>query len=369
MIVSSGAELGHTKAPTDAGPPPAETGAKNSNIEAATAPLPLWRAGATLAASPAIGPDGAIYVASRQGTLDVIEASGAHRFSITLGGAPTGAIFVDERGSAYIGLATGTLVAVTAVGQKTTLFRAPQGIRGGIGFAAGQGLLFVGADEVVLGINRGGFPTLRLRLPDRGSAGPIGIVGWCVVGTSQGVLVWGDRWGKRKRVEVGSALRELQATANGEIWALADSSLLSYSTVQKLLFRRSGILAMATAPKGAAAAGPSGAVLSVERQFEWLDASGQVLTHRTMDESFEEPEHVVMRLDGEGKLWIVERDTLSVVARNDAPRAVYRFPSSTLLEPVFDSARRRSIISTGAGAVYGVAWPESTAPDSRSEAR
>jgi hypothetical protein len=320
----------------------------------------LWRAGSSLAAAPAIGPDGAIYVASGQGTLDVLEASGSHRFTITLGGAPTGAVFVDDRGWAYVGLATGKLLGITPLGQKAFTFQAPMGIRGGVGFAAGQGLLVLGYDDVVIGVNRGGFPTMRIEIHGHATTGPLGILGWCVVGTATGEILWGDRWGKRRKAEVGAALRALQPTISAGVWALSETGLSAFSPKRALEFRRHGVLAMATAPRVPRVPKLQGALLTSAFELEWVDESGSPIARRLLRPEERASLPVAMRLDAEAQLWLVSPDrTLRVFGPNGKTEPPRQFRSQTLLEPVFDAARRRTIVATVEGEVYGLNWRRS----------
>ncbi len=318
----------------------------------------LWRAGSSLAAAPAVGPDGAIYIASRQGTLDVLEASGNHRFTITLGGAPTGAIFVDARGWIFIGLATGKLLGINPLGQQFFAFQAPKGIRGGVAFAEGQGLLIMGYDDVVVGVNRGGFPTMRVVVHGHPTAGPIGIGGWCVVGTAMGEILWADRWGKRRHVEVGDALRDLQQTSAGGIWSLSEDGLSAFSPKRELEFRRDGALAMATAPRGTEDPRLQGALMTSGYELEWLDERGNTIARRVLEREDRARLPITMRLDTEGKLWLVSPEgMLRVLGPHGGDPPPRQFKSRALLEPVFDASRRRTIVATTEGEVYGLDWP------------
>ncbi|MGE5784736.1 MAG: hypothetical protein ACM3ZE_09095, partial [Myxococcales bacterium] len=98
-------------------------------------------------------------MASRQGTFDVLERTGVHRFTITLGGAPAGKIYVDQRGWAYVGMITGKLIAVTPQGQKYFTYDSAAGIASGLEYAENLGLLFLGRHQTVEAVNRAGYLT------------------------------------------------------------------------------------------------------------------------------------------------------------------------------------------------------------------
>lgn len=329
---------------------------------AAAAPLPIWRAGSPLAAPPALGPDGAIYVAGRQGTLDVLEASGIHRFTITLGGAPTGNVFVDERGWAYVGLATGKLLGITSAGQKFFAFQLPTGIRRGVGFAEGQGLLVLGQDQAVIGVNRGGFPTMRVAVHDETTVGPIGIPGWCVVGTAKGDILWGDRMGRRHRASLGASLRDLQPTFDGGIWALADDALTAFSTAREVVYRRDATLAMATAPRAHSIQGVQGGRLTSELELEWLGSSGNRVASRPIEAPAGPRSTVTLAMDDYGRIWITQAGRLRAYGIQGDDEPLREFDGRDLLAPVFDADRRRTVVSTVDGEVFVVDWTRRSPP-------
>jgi len=320
----------------------------------------LWRAGSALAAAPAIGPDGALYVVARQGTLDVLEASGEHRFTITLGGAPTGGIFVDDRGWAYVGLATGKLLGIAPSGLKSFALQLPGGISGNVAFAEGQGLLLLGHDNIVVGVNRGGVPTMRMSAAPRATAGPVGIFGWCVVATANGEVIWGDRWGKRHRATVGAAPKVLEATATGAIWVLANEELTAFSSPRTLAFRHSGTVAIVTGPPRLATTGVEGVRLTAAGEFEWLGKSGARVASRKLTADVRPASELAMGLDDEGTVWFMEEGRVHALGpQGDGDRTLEL--GRDLLAPVCDGPRRRTLVSTVEGEVFAISWAQRVA--------
>lgn len=327
-----------------------------------TQPELLWRAGSGLDALPATGPDGAIYVVSRQGTLDVIQPNGELRFSINLNGTPTGAIFVDRRGWAYIGLMTGRVVAIDAQGRRQWVFSVPDGIRGDLRFSEGQGLLFQESGGKVLGLNRGGFPTFRLNPRGHVSAGPIGVLGWCVVATAEGELVWGDRWGKRRRITLGTAVLELQATAAGDIWALTRQNLVAYSVQSRELFRRDAVLAMTTIVSESSSAADAtasrpdqieGSIVTAQGQLFGLSRMGIVLQKTPVAMELDLLHRPNMSLDADGNTCMtVTREQIQCWRSSGELRARYTFPNRTLLGPFLDVKGRQSYAASRDGTVF-----------------
>lgn len=322
----------------------------------------LWQAGAGLASLPGIAPDGAIYLASRQGTFDVIEADGKHRFTITLEGTPTGTMHVDSKGWAYVGLATGKMLAITPEGRKYFSYASANGIRSDLDFAPEIGLLFRGRAGFLEGVNRGGFPTIRTRYEQSLVAGPIGLVGWYVVATSRDEVVWGDRWGRRIQRAVGSPIRQLLATSDASVWALTESSLVAFSNKRDILFRKAGVVAMAAAGARLSASGIIGAVIDGERRVEWLDHSGKATATSLVSKviaSRTRPSYEI-RLDDSGVLWVIQGGERLWLLRPDGNEGrPYVFAPNTLLPPCMDAPRRRAIVGTTTGAIYQVDWPSS----------
>jgi hypothetical protein len=322
-------------------------------------PHPLWQTGEGLTACPAVGPDGAVYMASRQGTLDVVEPTGTHRFTITLGGAPTGTLFVDPRGWAFVGLATGNLVGITADGLLSVTYHSPIGISGDLGFAEGQGLLLLGHNGIVLGVNRGGFPTLRLAPGAPLTAGPVGIQGWCVVATERSDVIWANRFGRRIHRAIEKPAEQLRATADGEVWALAQGTLWVFSRDQAVVFERRGIRAIATLQSRTPTQRIQGVVVTMEGRVEWLDPRGQSIARELLHVPDPWPPDAMVRVDDEASLWIVSpRDGLHVLRVDGTRYEVSNVRDSLLLSPVFDSVRRRTVLAWLDGAVAIVDWPK-----------
>lgn len=323
----------------------------------------LWQAGAGLASLPGIAPDGALYIASRQGTFDVLEADGTHRFTITLDGTPTGTMHVDPKGWAYVGLATGKLLAITPDGRKYFTYVSANGIRSDLDFAPGIGLLFRGRGGMLEGVNRGGFPTIRTRYEPSLVAGPIGLDGWYVVATSRDEVVWGDRWGRKIPRAVGSPIRQLLSAPHASVWALSESSLVAFSPKREVQFRRAGVVAMTVASARLAATGIAGAVIDADRRVEWLDQFGKVAASASASASkviVPGRRTLEIRLDDAGVLWLVEGGERLWLLRPDGTEGhAYDFPPDALLPPCMDTPRRRTIIGTATGAIYQVDWPSS----------
>ncbi|HMA93010.1 MAG TPA: hypothetical protein VKP30_10005, partial [Polyangiaceae bacterium] len=340
-------------------------------------------AGSSLSAEPAVAPDGTIYVASRQGTLDVLEPTGVHRFTITLGGTPAGKFYVDQRGWAYVGMITGKLIAVTPQGQKYFTYDSAAGIASGLEYAENLGLLFLGRHQTVEAVNRAGYLTTRVRYEHALAAPPIGLDGWYVVATAQNELTWSDRFGRRIKRPFDAALRSYGATADGGVWALSNE-LTAFSKKRDVVFRRPNVLAMSPSPKNVMTSrGVTGVVVTAEHKLEWLDAQGSCTaatnvgatnvgatsvgatsvgatsvgaTGNAGAPSLEET--IQLQLDDEATAWVTTNGAqLRLVQSNGEIGRAYEFERESLLPFVFDSPRRRTVLATRDGAVYQVNWP------------
>jgi outer membrane protein assembly factor BamB len=332
----------------------------------------VWTAGAALSGRPALGSDGRLRVLSRQGSLDVMDSSGELDFSVNLGASPTGDAYVDAKAWTYVGLATGKVVGISRDGRLQFGFPSPLGVRGNIEFAEGQGLLFADHAGQVIGINRGGYPTLRIDPKGRLTAGPVGVDGWCVLGTVTGDVVWGDRWGKRKRVSLGASIVKLAPLARGAIAAITERGLVVLSRTGEIAFSNPDVIAIAALDKDAAPNAASAAAsvstqpdngnsaialsaLTVQGDLLWLTNSGEVRARAPMRRAVDPV--IELSLDAEQRIWVTgSRHCVEVWQQDGTPLTVGEFPDQQF-RPVFDRARGLAYIATVSGRVYRVTLP------------
>lgn len=349
---------------------------------------PVWRSGSGLVAPPSIGRDGALYVASRQGSLDVLEATGELRFSISIGGTPTGAMVMDPRGWLYVGLATGRILAVDPEGRRQWVFASPRGIRGDLQFSEVQGLLFRNERGQILGVNRSGYVLSRLDPEGRLSAGPVALFDWCVVATAEGELIWGNRWGKRRHVAVGAPIDELRGTVDGGVWARTQDGLIAFSKSRNELFRLDGVRAMATCEgravansiqgtsksqnepsrsdglrvmvQGEARVGAAnsieGGVVTEMNELIWLDSQGVSLHRTRLALGDSRGPSLEMVIEPDGVVWLVLPSRLERWHPTGQRLADYDFPGRRLLRPVIDVARQQSWVASLDGEIFRVTW-------------
>jgi len=211
----------------------------------------------------------------------------------------------------------------------------------------------------VIGLNRSGVPTMRLVPHGRTAAGPLGAMGWCVVATVEGDLVWGNRRGRRKRLSLGGAVRELRTTMDGGLWTLSETSLVAFSAQWFESFRRGRVLAMTTASPSLRKQGFHGAVLTADQRLEWLDDAGSsVRVVPFMNSVADNREQLFMSLDNDGSVWLsAEPGQLQVVSPTGITYGISVAAKGELLEPVADAERRRTIIGTVTGEVLSLVWP------------
>ncbi|HEY5962193.1 MAG TPA: hypothetical protein VIV60_36805, partial [Polyangiaceae bacterium] len=326
----------------------------------------IWNSGSPLSGRPVLGKDGRLRVASRQGSFDVMTASGQLEYSVNLGAAPTGEVYVDERGWAYVGLATDKVVALSADGRKQFTYPSPIGVRGDIGFAEGQGLLFSGHDGQVLGLNRGGFPTMRLDPKGVLTAGPVGVGNWCVVGTATGDVVWGDRWGKRRRVVVGASVLSLLPSADDGVWVLTADALIALSRMRDQLFRMPDVAVATTSGRKATAKGVVGAALNQDGSLLWLHGDGSVAAKVSVG-------RVTLRgleltLDHDDRIWMSGADQELVSWEMNGARSSHGDFAEPPYRPIFDPSRRQGYVATPSGRIFRIALPASTNPPRTSAA-
>jgi len=77
--------------------------------------------------SPAIGPDGTIYIGSRDGNLYAVTLEGDEKWLFPIGSEVRSSPAVDSDGTIYVGAADAKLYAITPDGDKKWEFQTGQG--------------------------------------------------------------------------------------------------------------------------------------------------------------------------------------------------------------------------------------------------
>lgn len=297
----------------------------------------------------AVGPDGALYAATREGYLDVLEADGRLRFSVSLSGIAGGPLYVDARGSAFLATTTGLLVAVSAKGQRLFAYRPPMDVRGGVSYGTGVGLLVSSLDNIVLGVNRGGTPVFRFDSTSKLTLGPLALDGFCVVVTSGVVVHWlGQNAAHLTRVMP----REVEAIApgaDGRLWVKAGDELLIWDKKRRLEHTESDVVAIATEssrePRGL------GVVLKKSGELLWLGDGGKRVAGRQLPSQLATPVNS-MALAG-AAAWMTHEDGTIVVARPEGPLKIARLASDPLL-PAVAKGGESAVIGLTDGRVFSL---------------
>jgi hypothetical protein len=340
-------------------------GSDRAGHPSAGAPLLLWRAGGPLLDPVQLGAGGEIVVAGVDGELDVLGADGRLRFSVTIAGAVSGPVYLDEHRRLFVPTARGTIVAVAPEAEVIRTMRSPCPVDGGLELAEGLGLIHRSGHAEVCGLTRAGLPTLRHEFSGSISAGPVGFAGFAVVGTREGQLLWVNRWGRTRRLEVGAEVLQLRSEGANRLWSRSAAGVRVYGSDGVLIWRMDGVVAMAPSPMGLARAqGEFGALLRENGVISWIDAAGMVL--------FDEPlasrdtrafvsTPPPMAMDCEGAVWMAGADgELVAVTRGEPPRR-WGLGSHRLLLPVVDCARHRVVVAAADGSVYAIIDEESLA--------
>jgi hypothetical protein len=317
----------------------------------------LWRAAAGLTAPLELGPDGAIYLATRDGTLEVVEATGKLRFSVALDGVTVGPLFVDERGNAYAATSTGLVVGIGAQGNRLFTYRSPVGVTAGLSFGPTLGLLLLGKNDVILGINRAAYPIFRFDSPEPIVTVPKELFGFCVAVTNSGKFFAKDRAGRRFVHAFGGDITQVERTANGDLWLLAGTKLIAFRHVSRPLFEVASARWIATRAFAVSTSNVAGAILTRDGEVRWLSPTGALTHEHTLDErtldalELEEP---TLALDDEDTVWFATK-TPGVLGVSPSGNRTSTTFDDAIRGLRFDPPRRRLLVAFASGAVLSVA--------------
>ncbi|MGC4065849.1 MAG: hypothetical protein QM784_14600 [Polyangiaceae bacterium] len=315
----------------------------------------LFRSGGGLHVPLELGNDGTIYVTTRQGYLDVLEADGRLRYSVTLGGIASGPLFVDERGSVFIATLAGTIVGFDAKGRKWFDYKPPIDIMRGLSFGDGVGLLVRGRGRVVLGINRFGVPVYRFEAPAELSAEPVGFSGFCVVATANGKLYFGNRALQRKPLAFTAAITDMQTTPSGLLWVRNENEFVALRANSSVAFRRSGIEHFYVFRKQEARPPEEGVLVDTDGIAHRVQADGKPLGTITLIAGRPTNSVEILASDGEGGLFGTDREGQLLRFSASSP------PTRVDLDerPVgarLDVGRKRLLVGTSEGGIYAVTF-------------
>jgi ligand-binding sensor domain-containing protein len=317
--------------------------------------------------------------------LDVVEQTGKLRFSVTLGAPSVGSLVIDAKGTAFAATRTGNVVGIDSNGQRVLSYRSPVGVRFGLTFNDELGLLVVGQNNVVFGVNRRGYPVFYYPIRDDVSFGIVSLDGFCVVATASGNLVWLSQGRRRYTYALGGSVAGIERTASDGLWVLVEtvvetdvktngvvrsdesnrnglgktlSKLSVFDRQRTKVFEVPDVLRFATVPfRRAGTFQAAGAVLRGHGTLQWLGEQGQNLAEIELSQltqtSIESSQIDAMTLDDEGTIWlVVERDTLIAVSpTGQIGKAKF---TGSLLAPVVDQTYQRIIVATDDGAVFSV---------------
>jgi len=81
--------------------------------------------------SPAVGPDGSVYVCSADGFLYAFESGGSQKWKVSAEGAEVGSVAIGSDGTVYF-VTDGSLYAVSPYGEKKWEYETCSGADGGV---------------------------------------------------------------------------------------------------------------------------------------------------------------------------------------------------------------------------------------------
>jgi hypothetical protein len=276
----------------------------------------IWRSSAGLTAPVEVGPDGALYLATRYGTLEVVESNGKLRFSVALDGPTTGPLYVDGKGNAFAATSHGSVIGIGAQGNRLFTYPSLVGVRRGLSFSATYGLLYLGQKDVILGVNRVGFPIFRFDSPLKVTLGPFEQNGYCVVGTNTGKLLGINRMKRRFVLDFEEEVTEVASTIDGGFWALAGTNLVAFEPTRRRIFEKTSIVRMATQnhhgqESRAQGERVQGIQLSADGKFDWLHSTGKSLAQQSLkglDKTLTTEQVITLSLDDANALWLATND-------------------------------------------------------------
>jgi hypothetical protein len=249
--------------------------------------------------------------------LEVVESNGKLRFSVSLDGPATGPLYVDGKGNAFAATSHGSVIGIGAQGNRLFTYPSLVGVRRGLSYSATYGLLYLGQKDVILGVNRVGFPIFRFDSPLKVTLGPFEQNGFCVVGTNTGKLLGINRMKRRFVLEFEEAVTEVASTEDGGFWALAGTNLVAFAPTRRRIFENKSIVRMTTQNHHGQESRErdkrvQGIQLSADGKFNWLHSTGKSLAQQSLqvlDQTLS-AEHVsTLALDEANALWLVAKDS------------------------------------------------------------
>jgi outer membrane protein assembly factor BamB len=191
-------------------------------------PRASWRfeSASPLSGSPAVSPSGLTYVASVEGVVHALDASGSFRWSHGLEGTPIGAPAADEDGQVYVATSARRLYALRPDGQLRWVRFASARIATEPLCEPSGFLYFVGRDQKLYGMTTAGGEPLgrQLGVPVGVGLGRLG-AGSVALGTESGEVQIVRRAAPVARLALGASLTA-PMFGDGERWfALTSAGL------------------------------------------------------------------------------------------------------------------------------------------------
>ena len=267
-----------------------------------------FSASSTLFARPGVGHDGSVYVGSGDGYVHALASDGSYRWSYTVKGrvvAPP----VEEASSGRVFVATSDarLYALEPNSHLRWVFPLPVAPKSELALTAKGTLLYVGQDDYLYGVTTGGALNLRLAAVGARSAP-------AVLATGQTALVLGDVFATVKGYGYERSALPGAFGASAKLAIDADRAMFSCE-------------------EGSARVASSARVE--------LDAKSDCLSPPVRGDGF----FAIAEGNGAVRLLYPDGDSQKV-ALDSAP-----------LRPIYDSARRRLILSTATGSVTVLELP------------
>jgi outer membrane protein assembly factor BamB len=289
-------------------------------------------AGAPPSGPPAVGPDGAVYVATIEGYLHGLAPDGTFLSSYTLPQRLEGGLVADDAGIVYAAAPGGRIYALRPSGPLLWGFKIP--VEPATELAPGPHgwLVFAAHDRNVYGVSRQGVARWRSSVGKRVTATPaLDAAGRVVVGTDDGFLYALEPFQRRFRVQLGGPIASVRVGADGRLWVVAGETLYALDRQLAVRIRRPGVAAVAPWAGGAVAVGPRGAIA-------WLRPDGGAAGERAVAGVGRE-----LAVDAAGTVYIAEDEGALAVVPQSGPVWRVRVGRAPVGAVVFDAARRRII--------------------------
>lgn len=299
--------------------------------------------GSPPAAPPAVGPDGAIYVGTREGYLHALHSDGSYRWSYTVRGHISGRSVTVASGAVLVPTVS-RIYSLRADGKLLWNFRSPVRVRGDLIRGEGDRVYFGSEDGRVFSLSSRGALFGHSAGKVWHSALPIGLAdGAIATGRDDGSVVVSSKH-RVTRFKLTAPVSALLGCPGARVCAIADGMLYALGMPKGESFRTPAVRAA-----------QNGELLSVLASDERLEVFRGTRGERVFQVALPQPASASPVLDGRGTTYVPLRNgALLGVARDGSLTACVAVGSSPLGAPVLDAPRKRLLVTASEGLVASI---------------